>query len=65
MLYADDTDIFNHGKTIGEVQKDLQDDFVTICRWFDLNTCNVLLHSHKTKVMAFGHSKEKIRMFCQ
>ena len=57
-LYADDTTIFNYGKTIQEVQKNLQDDLDTICRWLDLNNMN--LHPQKTKVMAFGH-KKKIR----
>ena len=55
-LYADDTAIFNHGKTIREVQKNLQDDFDTICKWLDLN--NMHLHPRKTKVMAFGHKKK-------
>ena len=55
-LYADDTAVFNHGKTIGEVQKSLQDDFDTICKWLDLN--NMHLHPRKTKVMAFGHKRK-------
>ena len=35
-LYADDTAIFNYGKTVKEVQTNLQDDFDTICKWLDL-----------------------------
>ena len=36
-LYADDAAIL-FGKIIKEVQKNLQDDFITICRWLDLNS---------------------------
>ena len=43
-LYADDTAIFNYGKTVKEVQKILQDDF-DICKWLDLN--NMHIHTHK------------------
>ena len=62
-LYADDTAIFNHGETMKEVQKNLQDDFVTICKWLDLN--NMHLHPRKTKVMAFGHKKKLRNDVCQ
>ena len=53
--YADDTAIFNDGKTVKEVQTNLQDDFDTICKWLDLN--NMHIHPQKTKVVAFGHRK--------
>ena len=52
-LYAD-TAIFNYGKTVKEVQANLQDDFDTICKWLDL----MHIHPQKTKVMVFGHRKK-------
>ena len=55
-LYADDTAIFNYGKTVKEVQTNLQDDFDTICKWLDIN--NMHIHPLKTKVVAFGHKKK-------
>ena len=48
--YADDTAIFNYGKTVKEVQKN------TICKWLDIN--NMHIHPPKTKVVAFGHRKK-------
>ena len=46
-LYADDTALFNSGKTIKEVQKNLQEDFELIWKWLDLNSMH--LHPRKTK----------------
>ena len=57
-LYADDTAIFNYGKTVKEVQKILQDDFDTICKWLDLNNMHNYIRPQKTKVVAFGHRKK-------
>ena len=48
-LYADDTALFNSGKTIKEVQKNLQEDFELIWKWLDLNSMH--LHPQKTKHM--------------
>ena len=48
--------MFNYGKTVKEVQTNLQDDFDTICKWLDLN--NMHIHPQKTKVVAFGHRKK-------
>ena len=61
--YADDTAMFNYGKTVKEVQKNLQDDFDTICKWLDLN--NMQINPQKTKVVAFGNRKKLEVMFCQ
>ena len=55
-LYADDTAIFNYGKTVKEVHKNLTDEFDTICKWLDIN--NMHIHPQKTKVVAFGHRKK-------
>ena len=46
-LYADDTAIFNYGKTVKEVQKNLQDDFDTICKWLEIN--NMHIHPQRQK----------------
>ena len=54
-LYADDTAIIDYGKTVKEVQKNLQDNFDTICKWLDIN--NMRIHPQKTKIVAFGHRK--------
>ena len=54
-LYADDTAI-NYGKTVKEVQKNLQDDFDTICKWLDI--MHIIIHPQKTKVVFFGHRKK-------
>ena len=32
-LYADEKAIFNYGKAAKEVQKNVEDDFLTICKW--------------------------------
>ena len=50
-LYADDTAIFNYGKTVKEVQKIFKDNFDTVCKWLDIN--NMHIHPQKTKVVAF------------
>ena len=57
-LYADDTAMFNYGKTMNDVHMVLQEDFDLICKWLDLN--NMHLHPQKTKVMAFGHRKKLV-----
>ena len=57
-LYADDTAIFNYGKTMNDVHMVLQEDFDLICKWLDLN--NMHLHPQKTKVMAFGHRRKLV-----
>ena len=46
-LYADDTAIFDYGKTVKEVQKNLQDDFDTICKCIDIN--NMHIHPQRQK----------------
>ena len=36
--------IFNYGKTVKEVQGNLQDDFDTICKWLDSNNMHIYTH---------------------
>ncbi len=63
-LYADDTALLVKGKTVSDINTDLNDELLAVEKWFCAN--KLAVNSLKTKSMLFSHTrfKEKQQPLC-
>ena len=54
LLYADDTCLFFQHKNVKTIEKQLNEDFSSLCEWFVDNKLSVYFGEHKTKSILFG-----------
>ena len=55
VLFADDTNLFCHGKNLNELLKTMEGELNRLKIWFDINKLS--LNINKTKLMIFGNQK--------
>ena len=58
LMYADDTVLFYSGKDLVDIQKNLENDFKSLCNWFEVNELIINTKAGKTETMVFGTAKK-------
>ena len=60
-LYADDTIVYCHGKTVDEVKQKLTADFQTVVQWFQRN--RLMVNRRPMHSMFLGKKRSNICVF--